>query len=228
MFLSLSANTPLSACITNIFTFLTVEITLFSNMELGIIIEWMTKFWDPLIKHPIPWEKRLRWYWWFNVMSLKRPQTKFNRLFLSDITISISLGKEYSSEEEQLRFLTFSRNVESINRHNDEAEAGNFTYRLGINEFSDLVRNWTKVESCQQIPTIWHAGKYLKIFFSNSSTNSDNIGFGWAILEILIQILPCGNDVNMSEILFKLFAHFLIASMTVCTLYTVLTMFGWY
>ena len=53
----------------------------------------------------------------------------------------MSLGKEYSSEEEQLRFSTFSRNVESIERHNDEAEAGNFTYRLGINEFSDLVRN---------------------------------------------------------------------------------------
>ena len=74
-------------------------------------------------------------------MSLKRPQTKFTRLFLSDITISISLGKEYSSEEEQLRFSTFSRNVESIERHNNGAEADNFTYRLGINEFSDLVRN---------------------------------------------------------------------------------------
>ena len=70
-------------------------------------------------------------------MSLKRPQTKFNRLFLSDITISISLGKEYSSEEEQLRFLTFSRNVESIESHNNEAEAGNFTNRLGITVSSD-------------------------------------------------------------------------------------------
>ena len=73
-------------------------------------------------------------------MSQKRPQTKSSRFF-PNITLSMSLGKEYSSEEEQLRFSTFSRNVESIERHNDEAEAGNFTYRLGINEFSDLVRN---------------------------------------------------------------------------------------
>ena len=89
-----------------------------------------------------------------NVMSQKRPQTKSNSLYLSDITLSMPLGKEYSSEEEQLRFLTFSRNVESIESHNNEAEAGNFTYRLGINEFSDLVRSSTKVESCKQIQTI--------------------------------------------------------------------------
>ena len=82
-------------------------------------------------------------------MSQKRPQTKFNGLFLSDIIIYIPLGKEYSSEEEQLRFSTFFRNAESIESHNNEAEAGNFTHRLGINQFS---RSGRKLNQSKELP----------------------------------------------------------------------------
>ena len=42
--------------------------------------------------------------------------------------------------EEEKRFATFAENLEQIALHNKLAEPGNFTYRLGLNKYSDLVR----------------------------------------------------------------------------------------
>ena len=78
------------------------------------------------------------------------PQTKSSILQSSKIKVSISVGKKYDTDEEKLRFSAFSRNIESMEEHNSKAEAGKFTYRLGIHEFSDMVSGVAKCKLYQQ------------------------------------------------------------------------------
>ena len=91
---------------------------------------------------PIVW---LTWY---------GPPSKSSILQSSNIKVSISVGKKYDTEEEKLRFSAFSRNIESIELHNSEAEAGKFTYRLGVHEFADMVSSSNKAGICC-LPGLW-------------------------------------------------------------------------
>ena len=50
-------------------------------------------------------------------------------------------AKIYNADEDTKRLAIFCENVDIITLHNKMAELGNFTYRLGINEYSDLVSN---------------------------------------------------------------------------------------
>ncbi|XP_031628429.1 cathepsin L-like isoform X2 [Contarinia nasturtii] len=48
-------------------------------------------------------------------------------------------SKAYKNEiEEQRHMTTFEKNIEKIHKHNQAYENGNFTYKLGINEYADL------------------------------------------------------------------------------------------
>jgi len=47
-------------------------------------------------------------------------------------------GKTYTAAEESLRFQIFQDNVNYINKHNAEAEAGEHTFTVGVNQFADL------------------------------------------------------------------------------------------
>ena len=49
-------------------------------------------------------------------------------------------GKTYTPAEETQRFAVFQSNVEFINKHNADAEAGIYTFTVGINQFADLTR----------------------------------------------------------------------------------------
>jgi hypothetical protein len=59
-----------------------------------------------------------------------------------------SHGKEYLSQElESYRFSVFKKNVDIIEKHNQDYAKGLFTYSLGVNEFAD----WTPVEFRQRL-----------------------------------------------------------------------------
>ncbi|XP_018566897.1 protein CTLA-2-alpha-like isoform X2 [Anoplophora glabripennis] len=47
-------------------------------------------------------------------------------------------GKSYEAEEEAKRFAIFQENVKKIEEHNKKYDAGEVTYKQGINNFSDL------------------------------------------------------------------------------------------
>lgn len=48
-------------------------------------------------------------------------------------------GRSYkNAEERELRFSVFRDNLEFIDRHNADADAGIHTFRLGLNRFADL------------------------------------------------------------------------------------------
>jgi hypothetical protein len=72
---------------------------------------------------------------WMMMMTSKMPLEK--KQYCSQWNAFVSLfNKTYSSaEEEQKRFTIFKNNLIFINQFNK----GNKTYRLGINEFIDLV-----------------------------------------------------------------------------------------
>ena len=52
---------------------------------------------------------------------------------------SYFVAKSYSSSEEKSRLSKFTANFKAIMQHNAEQERGLHSYRLGINEYSDLV-----------------------------------------------------------------------------------------
>ncbi|KAJ8922401.1 hypothetical protein NQ315_004346 [Exocentrus adspersus] len=47
-------------------------------------------------------------------------------------------GKSYEAEEEAKRFSIFQENLKKIEEHNKRYEAGEVTYKQGINKFADL------------------------------------------------------------------------------------------
>lgn len=49
-------------------------------------------------------------------------------------------NKEYTAEEEPKRFEIFQQKLRDIENHNKKFDAGEVTYSIGINEFSDLTR----------------------------------------------------------------------------------------
>ena len=49
--------------------------------------------------------------------------------------------------DKEKRFARFAENLEQIAVHNKLAEQGNFTYRLGLNKYSDLVRHASQILS---------------------------------------------------------------------------------
>jgi len=51
----------------------------------------------------------------------------------------LKFAKVYTSvEEEYQRFLTFRSNVKKIKRHNDKAAQGVFSWKMGLNQYSDM------------------------------------------------------------------------------------------
>lgn len=53
--------------------------------------------------------------------------------------MQVDNSKSYaSSDEEQKRFQIFQDNLKFIKDHNKKYEAGQTTYKLGINEFTDM------------------------------------------------------------------------------------------
>ena len=50
----------------------------------------------------------------------------------------LTYGKAYSPQEETYRRSIFEKNVLIIEEHNKKADQGLFSYRLGVNEFTDL------------------------------------------------------------------------------------------
>ena len=68
-------------------------------------------------------------------------QLSFYLFNIQNFLIQAEFSKDYSSEiEEQLRKKVFLDNVETIQKHNQLYEAGEKSYEMGINEFSDKVR----------------------------------------------------------------------------------------
>lgn len=45
--------------------------------------------------------------------------------------------KEYDSDEEKKRFKCFEDNVKKITDHNEKYDAGQSTFRMGLNKFAD-------------------------------------------------------------------------------------------
>ena len=68
-------------------------------------------------------------------------QLSFYLFNIQNFLIQAEFSKDYSSEiEEQLRKKVFLDNVDTIQKHNQLYEAGEKSYEMGINEFSDKVR----------------------------------------------------------------------------------------
>ena len=68
-------------------------------------------------------------------------QLLFYLFNIQNFLIQAEFSKDYSTEiEEQLRKKVFLDNVETIQKHNQLYEAGEKSYEMGINEFSDEVR----------------------------------------------------------------------------------------
>lgn len=49
------------------------------------------------------------------------------------------VAKNYEDNEEKSRFSKFSKNFQTILKHNAEQDKGMHSYRLGLNEYADLV-----------------------------------------------------------------------------------------
>ena len=59
--------------------------------------------------------------------------------FQSALLTTLLLAKVYDAREEKSRFEKFSKNVQTILEHNSEQMLRRHTYKLGLNEYADLV-----------------------------------------------------------------------------------------
>ena len=75
----------------------------------------------------------------------------------------IAHEKRYATAaEEAFRRSVFLAQVDAIERHNEEADAGKHTYRKGTNQFSDLtVKEFTELVSSKHVPT--SAGRVVNL-----------------------------------------------------------------
>ena len=72
-------------------------------------------------------------------------------MYMYDIFLNLffqaSFGKTYLDETvEALRMKIFLENKKQIEEHNESFKAGQTTFELGLNQFSDMVRNIKLIE----------------------------------------------------------------------------------
>jgi len=75
---------------------------------------------------------------WYQVQPLKDARLTDEHIQTHWESFKQTHSKSYSSMEEKSRFIKFNNNFKAIIQHNAEQERGLHSYRLGINEYSDL------------------------------------------------------------------------------------------
>ena len=61
-------------------------------------------------------------------------------MYLQNFMSRFAANKYDTKVEDGKRFANFAKNLKLISYHNKLAEQGEYTYRLGLNKYSDLVR----------------------------------------------------------------------------------------